>query len=360
MKQSQRELAALLRDLNLDALAASASALRTGIFCSAVTPIFDKNALASVMGNVNYHIELRFEDGISWIALIKRGNASTPPAAVREYMIRSEVATYHFLEKTNVPAPKAFDFVVNSNNPLGIGYILIEKIPGRPLTYTSSTAQQMEIVLDQLADVYVELERHPFDATGSLDHPRTNNVGALASEILANISNDNSSIHANLLGLFTVPQEYYTAMVSRVLDMIVNEEIHPLWTIDTFLIHRFLLDMVPLLLNAAPSIMDDGKRFYLRHADDKGDHILVDSDFNITGIIDWGWAYTAPKAEAFNSPLALWDEGDFSDGSSERTQRQRASVCRFTRCGVATCRARLRALCEEREETAAIPVLLRV
>ncbi len=182
-KAVEYELADFPQDVNLNALVARASALREGIPCSVATPNLDKTALASEMGNVNYHIELRFEDGVNWIARIKRRNASIPPAAVREYMIRSEAATYRFLEKTDVPASKVFDFVVGSDNPVGIGYILTEMIPGRPLPSTSPTREQIQKMLAQLADVYVELERYPLDAMGSLDQPSTDHIGALASEV---------------------------------------------------------------------------------------------------------------------------------------------------------------------------------
>lgn len=69
---------------------------------------------------------------------------------------------------------------------------------------------------------------------------------------------------------------------------------------DAYLIHWYLLDLVPHVL--PPSHGDD--KFYLKHADDKGDHTVFDDDFNITGIIDWEWAYTAPPVYAFNSPTS--------------------------------------------------------
>ena len=72
------------------------------------------------------------------------------------------------------------------------------------------------------------------------------------------------------------------------------------------------------ILDSASNILsyhglDDG-RFYLKHADDKGDHILVDDDYNITGIIDWEWAHTDSKSAAFNSPVLLLPVADFYDG----------------------------------------------
>lgn len=45
------------------------------------------------MGGMNYHIEIQFEDRVSWLACIRRVNATSPPADLRGYITRSEVAT---------------------------------------------------------------------------------------------------------------------------------------------------------------------------------------------------------------------------------------------------------------------------
>ena len=47
---------------------------------------------------------------------------------------------------------------------------------------------------------------------------------------------------------------------------------------------------------------DEGP-FYLKHTDDKGDHILVDDEFNVTGIIDWSFARRLPAYDAFGPSL---------------------------------------------------------
>lgn len=39
--------------------------------------------------------------------------------------------------------------------------------------------------------------------------------------------------------------------------------------------------------------------------DDWGNHILVDDDYNITGIIDWEWTQTVPWSIAFAAPYLL-------------------------------------------------------
>ncbi|KAL5317458.1 hypothetical protein ACEPPN_014553 [Leptodophora sp. 'Broadleaf-Isolate-01'] len=109
-------------------------------------------------------------------------------------------------------------------------------------------------------------------------------------------------------------EEYHVASIRLILDLIIRDEIYTQQAVDAYLIHRFLLDLVPSILSPTTQ---GSRRFYLIHADDKGDHILVDDDFNITGIIDWEWAYTTSEALAFNSPIVLLPAGEFYNGVND-------------------------------------------
>lgn len=82
---------------------------------------------------------------------------------------------------------------------------------------------------------------------------------------------------------------------------------------DAYLIRRFLVDLVPSVLPSS-STQDAYRKYYLKHADDKYDHILVDYDVNITGIIDREWTYTAPPAHAFRVLVALLPAVNFYNG----------------------------------------------
>ncbi|KAJ0423286.1 hypothetical protein BJY00DRAFT_310416 [Aspergillus carlsbadensis] len=261
------------------------------------------------MGGMNYHIEVRFEDGITWIARIRRFNATSPPAALRDYIIQSEVATLMFLEQTGVPAPKVHDFALeHPGNPVGVGFILMDKLPGRSLRWSLATPHQREKVMSQLADVFVELHKYPFNVLGSLDSPGGSQVGAFARESLTDIVH--SEMHTT--GPFSSLEEYHIHSIRLILGLILREEMYSQEAVDAYLIHRYLLDLVPRVL---PSVHGDEK-FYLKHADDKGDHILVDEEFNITGIIDWEWAHTASPAHAFNSPIGFLPVGEFYRGKN--------------------------------------------
>jgi aminoglycoside phosphotransferase (APT) family kinase protein len=86
------------------------------------------------MGGMNYHIEIQFEDGISWLARIRRVNATSPPADLQAYIMRSEVATLQFLRsKTKVPVAEVYDYNLDEKNPIGVEYILMEKLAGQSL-----------------------------------------------------------------------------------------------------------------------------------------------------------------------------------------------------------------------------------
>ncbi|KAH6710933.1 hypothetical protein BKA61DRAFT_634442 [Leptodontidium sp. MPI-SDFR-AT-0119] len=208
---------------------------------------------------------------------------------------RSSVATLRFLEKTGVPAPKVFDFALeHRNNPVGVGYILLEKMPGTSLRWSAASPEQRKKVIHQLADIFIELRKFSFDRIGSLDQPGESRMEAI--------------------GPCSSLEEYHVASIRLILDLIIRDEIYMQQAVDAYLIHRFLLDLVPSVLSPAAQ---GSRKFYLKHADDKGDHILVDDDFNITGIIDWEWAYTTSEALAFNSPIVLLPAGEFYNGVND-------------------------------------------
>jgi hypothetical protein len=54
-------------------------------------------------------------------------------------------------------------------------------------------------------------------------------------------------------------------------------------------------------------LSDSEDKFFLKHVDDKGDHLMVDEDLNITGIIDWQMARIVPRREAFALSLVSAD-----------------------------------------------------
>ena len=311
LEAERKEINSLVQKINISALLSRASQLRDGMSCHLPQTLeYDKSTRSSVMGGMNYNIEIQFEDGVSLLARIRKFNATSPPPDVRRHIMRSEIATLQFLEKTNVPAPRVFDHSLEEENPIGVEYILMEKMPGKSLRWSLGSAEQARKVISQLADIYIELAAFPFKSMGSLDQPGTSHVGPFSRESLTDFYD--SKMHA--LGPFVSYEEYIHAGLRLTLDLIMREEIYTTRAVDAFLVHRFLIDCIPHILSHHKT--SDGQ-FYLRHADDKGDHLLVDDDCNITGIVDWEWAHTDPKSRAFISPLMLLPVKDFYDGVND-------------------------------------------
>ncbi|KAI0884291.1 uncharacterized protein GGS22DRAFT_165294 [Annulohypoxylon maeteangense] len=280
-----------------------------------------------MMGGQNCHAEVVFADGVVWLARFRLTNANSPPQDVRDHVLRSEAATMEFLQLyTNIPSPRVYDWAYESDpmNEVGVGYILMEKLSGTPLDWQGATAEQREKVVRQLADIMLEIERHPFDKLGSLIGttampggeklmPRATDRQILVQG-LAKHSTSRSGKDGGPLGPFSSSQEASRALVEAHLRMIAGGEIGTLEkALDVFLAHRFRVDMLEDVWKS-----EGGKeQFFLKHADDKGDHILVNADFEITGIIDWEWCSTASREEAFSSPCMMWPVAAFYDGSNE-------------------------------------------
>ncbi|KAE8331968.1 hypothetical protein BDV39DRAFT_200623 [Aspergillus sergii] len=255
---------------------------------------------------MNYHIEILF-DGVRWLARIRRFNATSPPPDLRDYIMRSGVATLQCLSQTKVPAPKKFDYGLHGQTPVGVGYILMEKLPGKSLRWSLASSEQRRKVMDQLADIYIELESLPFNNMGSLDRPGTDHIGPFARESLTHYINSQRLP----LGPYTNNRGYLCASIELNMDLIKKSESYARREIDAFLVHRFLLDCIPEVL--LYHSFDDGL-FYLRHADGKVDHILIDDDYDVTGIVDWEYAYTESKPAAFKSHIMLLPVADFYNG----------------------------------------------
>ncbi|KAF1981464.1 hypothetical protein K402DRAFT_415504 [Aulographum hederae CBS 113979] len=227
------------------------------------------------MGNQNCHAEIIFDDGVKWLARLRLAWTISPPALVFDWSCG-----------------------LDPTIAIGVDYILQAKLDGKPLDWPSARPEQREKIMQQLADVCLELEKHPFDFIGSLVTVDRNPASP----------NGHNSPY----------------------DIKVN----------TYLAHRSRLHVMEALFESHKPT----DQFFLIHPDDKGDHILVNDAFDITGIIDWEWTRTASKAEAFSSPCMMWPVGKFYDGSKDFSpaerrfadifrQRGRADLARYVEDG---------------------------
>ncbi|KAI2463878.1 hypothetical protein F4781DRAFT_415058 [Annulohypoxylon bovei var. microspora] len=300
------EVEALFTQLNVHELECISSSLRNGMPCR----FYPGEHLGSdaMMGGANYHCWIVFDDGVRWLARIPRTTAfgDIPPDLV-DYLIESEYATLKFLEGLNVPAPKAHGFGLSSNpgNLVGVGYILEDAMSGRPFYAQVATAEQKSHVYNQYVDILLEISRFPRkQACSLLLCDKETKEAAIAS---------NRFLSLGKHGPFADPLEYFTSIADLHLDLIADGQLYPEYSKEAFLFYGLLKDRAAPALAAAPASTDG---FFLKHVDDKGDHLLVDEDYNITAIIDWQFARFVPACEAFGPSLITADLSELYGGSA--------------------------------------------
>jgi aminoglycoside phosphotransferase (APT) family kinase protein len=332
----RKHLTDLLAKIDVKALEHAASEARGGVGCriTAFPDDTDPSSLADRVsrqcGGQNCHLDVEFSDGVTWLARIRLDDPLLPPREVQAHIFLSEVATLQFLENTAIPAPRVHAYQLESpENAVGTSYVLMEKLSGKPLDWNSAPADGRVRVLEQLADLYLELEKHPIPLTGSL-LPTSESGGTNGGFNVAGFAQMPCFETPELpLGPFKTLEESYSSIIRQQQEMFANQEVGNL-RLDNYLAFLWRLEALPELV--ANSASRSGP-FYLKHYDDKGDHLLVDEDYNITGVIDWEFASAEAKELAFSSPCMVWPVGDFYDGSNALNEDEEKFAAIFERRG---------------------------
>lgn len=326
----------LLSLINDAAVCKYASSLNGGRKCTIEHTV---TAAKPLIGSFNYHARVRFTDGSpSWLIRVPRvARLHGCSDSLVDYLILSEYATLKFLGGTAVPAPKAFGYGIRgpgTDHGVGVGFILIEELPGEPWEYGGlsdektaeyrGTEHSLANLWKGLADVYAELAKHPLPKAGSLCLREGRlEVGPAASDRF---------IVLDLFGPFEHSIDYYTAWAEQYLALIADGQLFGGYPVEAYLVYSFLKENAWQLVqdnedqqrrDTAAETQASGQ-FFLKHVDDVGHHILVDKDNKITGIIDWEMARVVPPREAFGPSLVTADMGAMDHGPVGPTIRDLA------------------------------------
>lgn len=303
------EVRNLRTKMNDEAVCQRASELNGGLKCKTEYP--PALGAGTLMGGANYHARILFDSGPVWLMRVPRVNRSLPQHII-DHLIRSEYATLKFLETTTVPAPKAFDYGIagDADNKTGVSYIFMEEMAGKPWHYrgphgkATADDKDKEKIWSALADILAELQRHPFPKGGSLL------PGISPAEPLISKQASERFLVLDPAGPFDTASDYYNSYLEQNMALIADAQLFSTFSVNAYLIFLYLKSQVPTLTT------EPTEKFYIKHVDDKGDHLLVDDDLNITGIIDWQMARVVPANEAFGPSLVTADMGDIYDGKS--------------------------------------------
>ncbi|KAF9882817.1 hypothetical protein FE257_005124 [Aspergillus nanangensis] len=284
--------------INDSAVCERASDLNGGLKCEIEhPPAWGRGAL---MGCANYHAHIRFaENGSTWLIQVPRINSNIPQELI-DYLIRSEYAALKFLETTRVPAPRAFGDA------------------GQTLEWARTTREcsagnkDKEKEWNGLADILIELK-----------------ISAIASERFPVLSPS---------GPYDTAIDYYTSFVEKNMSLIADGQLFPSFPLNANLVFLYLKSQIQDFSPKSNSQSVENteqftEQFYIKHVDDKGDHLMVDEELNIIGIIDWQMARVVPADEAFGPSLVTAEMGYIHDGFSSMTIHDRvlASVLKDKR-----------------------------
>lgn len=302
------ELRKLCDMINVDELRAVASAARGEMECN-----LSLAAGQALMGGMHVHFPVEFSDGVVWLARIPRHtNFRSFSDRLSDELLLSECATLKWLEQVKIPAPKLGGFGLKGDpaNPVGVAFMLIERLPGRPFDGTSATEGQRKKVYGQLSDVLACLSNHPFDRIGSLT------LASDGSLLLGPVVGDRTGTLSRL-GPFRDATIYYVTWAEEYMRLITDGQLFGKFPVTAYLIFKHLRNLAASrgVCPDGPSQLDSGP-FFLKHTDGKGDHIMVDDDFNVTGIIDWGFTRAVPAYEAFGPSSVTADLGSLLDGKT--------------------------------------------
>lgn len=183
----------------------------------------------------------------------------------------------------------------------------MEKLEGKPLVWQEANNQEKETVIQQLVEIALEIAQHPFESMGSLilSTDESMSIRGLAQP-------PTFRPEEGPLGPFSSPMEGWQKILESYLSMITSGEVDTCYPVETYLMHRYRLDNLCCLWSDAST----GGQFFLKHPDDKGDHILVDDSLYIVGVIDWEWTCTGSMEEAFSAPCMMWPLREFYEGSN--------------------------------------------
>ncbi|KAG2058291.1 hypothetical protein BDR06DRAFT_950747 [Suillus hirtellus] len=316
VKTETSELVTLQQRIDPIQLANIASSLRNDIPCTIpalVATTANRPKLSKMMGGMNVHLDILFDDKVIWLARIQRTTAVTPPPAVQNHILLSEFATLVYLNRIGVPTPVVHGYGITADpNGVDVNYILMDKLQASPLKWYDLGSDQRRRVLHQLANIFITLDYHSFRQSGSIIQPHAS-IGAFADRV---IFEPNYSQKLDLLGPFTSLRQHLDHTIGCYLHLIESSQWAVSDPVTSYLIYRTVLDAYPRILSAESM---NSEIFCLRHQDDKGDHILVNDQLDVIGIIDWEWSKVVAKSFAFAAPLMLLPL-EFDDGNNLLSQ----------------------------------------
>jgi Phosphotransferase enzyme family len=97
-----------------------------------------------------------------------------PSTKPNRFALASEVATPDLVRANRVPVPKILHYSADADNPVGAGFMIMEKLPGRPIGdmwFDLSEDQRLKVI-SELVQTEAKLSQIDLPAYGSVYYER--------------------------------------------------------------------------------------------------------------------------------------------------------------------------------------------
>ncbi|KAJ2801250.1 hypothetical protein H4R20_003752, partial [Coemansia guatemalensis] len=255
-----------------------------------------------------YEVNSLPASGSGWVVQI-------PKHDVPQGVLESEILSVAYVgENTSLPISRVLSFDFSSANPVGVPYVIMQRMPGEPLAdhWAHLGARQKRKVLDHIAEIVVQLSKLSFPAIGSLTivngslaigpllHARQCENGYIQLDTALTDSNQAAS---HRYGPFTSTRAYYHAMIQASLDAL---QILEGFSGGEASLSQIELETYASLVNEFV-VNDDC--FVLMPESLDFHHFLIDPQTcNITAVVDWTFCGTRPLTSLVQPPPFTFDD----------------------------------------------------
>ncbi|WVF70966.1 hypothetical protein IAT40_005762 [Kwoniella sp. CBS 6097] len=229
--------------------------MRPGHACAITLPEDVESSMeATKNSGFNYHFRATFDDGLEWFLRIRQSRGVRPPSEIAQAVIKSEITTLNLLNVHSIPVPRAYfppNFDIPSPSQADappVDYFYYERLAGKPYDvhrkhfhwglFDCSEAQLYHFI-EHFARVQIQL--------------------------------------SNL----QLPYKMIRCLTTSSIDG--SDKIEGKRTVDEYLWH---LELKELVWNSK-ELGEIPDQVYIKHSDEKRDHLMVDEKNTVTGILDW-------------------------------------------------------------------------
>lgn len=209
--------------------------------------------------------------------------------------LKATVGTLRFLEKkTTIPVPRVYDFDTTKDNEIKAPYICMSFIEGESLQKAwHDVSREVPLeerrlkVLTSIAEATAQLAPFKFDKIGSFIESKDGEFTIGPSYQLS------CDVDGVVIALPVGPYESWSDYLKEHLEPSEMSEANDFWA-------KGKMKMIKAMLSYMPCA-DDTDGFVLSLPDTENSNFLVDSQGNLTGIIDWDGALVLPACIGYGS-----------------------------------------------------------